>query len=68
MGASSSKSSNDNDWELARIKAVKLYHYRVKNYNYCQHGPRDVYMVQVEAEYELECIPEYLRGRMTNDW
>ena len=68
MGSSSSKSSNNNDWETAKQKAIKIYNYRLKNYNPLQHGPREHYIVQIEAEYELECIPEYIRGRVRNEW
>jgi hypothetical protein len=28
----------------------------------------EYYLAQIEAEYELECIPEYLRGRIRNEW
>ena len=63
MGSSSSKSNNNNnDWELAKKRAIKIYNYRIKHYNPIVHGPQAYYMIQVEAEYELECIPEYFRS------
>jgi len=65
MGLSSSKNTNandNNDWEIAKKRADNIYNYRIKNYNYMRHGPQELYMLQVEAEYELECIPEYLRS------
>ena len=46
MGSNSSRNSNYSD----------------KNYNQMIHGPIQVYMMQVEAEYELECIPLGFRG------
>ena len=68
MVSSSSKTSNNNDWQMAKQKAIKTYNYRLKNYNPFQHGPMEYYLAQIEAEYELECIPEYLRGRIRNEW
>jgi hypothetical protein len=62
MGSNNSKTyQDDNAWENAKKKADSIYNYRIKNYNYLHHGPRDIYMIQVEAEYELECIPEQYR-------
>ena len=69
MGSSSSKISNNNDFETAKKKAIKNYMYRIKHYNPMEHGPREYYMAQVEAEYELDCIPEHLRsGGGSNKW
>ena len=68
MGSSYSKTSNNNDWQIAEQKAAKLYNYRIKNYNPLIHGPRHYYMLQVEAEYELECIPEYMRSGGGSKW
>ena len=70
MGSSSSKTSNNNGWDSAQQKAINNYNYRIKHYNPIEHGPRDYYMAQVQAEYELECIPEYLRrgGGGRNKW
>jgi hypothetical protein len=68
MGSSTSSqysnSSNENttSWEVAKQNARKIYDYRVKHYNPTEHGPRHYYMLQVEAEYELECIPKRFRG------
>lgn len=68
MGSSSSKTTNNNDWEMAQKRAIKIYNYRIKHYNPIEHGPRDYYMTQVHAEYELECIPEFLRSGGGNRW
>jgi hypothetical protein len=46
----------------ARERALKIYNYRVNSYNYLVHGPIEYYMVQIQAEYELECIPEFMRS------
>jgi hypothetical protein len=52
---------DDTAWENAKKKADSIYNFRIKNYNYLHHGPKEIYMIQVEAEYELECIPEQYR-------
>ena len=63
MGPSNSKTYQDeNAWENAKKNADKIYNFRIKNYNYLTHGPKELYMIQVEAEYELECIPEQYRS------
>jgi hypothetical protein len=63
MGCSESNQSYycDDEWESAKQRAAKVYNYRIKHYNYSMHGPIDFYMARVEAEYELECIPEQCR-------
>ena len=66
MGSKSSKNSNyynkNYNWDLAKQNADKIYNYRIKNYKQMIHGSIHVYMIQVESEYELECIPLGLRG------
>lgn len=62
MGSVPSRRTNDDDWEKAKKRALGIYNYRIKNYNPVEHGPPTQYMQQVEAEYQLECIPEYLRS------
>lgn len=64
MGLNSSTQYNtvNADWGVAKQNANRIYNYRIKNYNPLVHGPMHYYMLQVEAEYELECIPEYYRS------
>ena len=66
MGSSSSKTTNNIDWEIAQQRAIKVYNYRIKHYNPNEHGSQQYYIAQVQAEYELECIPEYLRSGLGN--
>lgn len=64
MGCTDSNQSSyhcDDDWDSAKQRAVKMYNYRINHYNPSIHGPYNYYMFQVEAEYELTCIPEYYR-------
>lgn len=42
-------------------RAVKLYHYRLKNYNPMIHGYYSNYLHNIQAQFELDCIPDYLR-------
>jgi hypothetical protein len=58
----SSPNQDDNAWENAKKKADSIYNFRIKNYNYLHHGPKNIYMIKIEAEYELECIPERFRS------
>ena len=67
MGSNSSKQTNNvnhvnADWDVAKKRAIQTYNYRIQHYNYLEHGHRYYYMLQVEAEYELGCIPEYFRS------
>ena len=65
MGASSSSAKRlkyvTDEYVSARQKAGRVYTYRVKDYDPARHGPKEMYMMQVEAEYELNCIPETLQ-------
>ena len=54
--------------EIAEKRAIKVYNYRITHFNPIKHGSRDVYMAQVQAEYELECIPEYMRSGGGSKW
>jgi hypothetical protein len=47
--------------ESSQQRAIKNHEYRLKHYDPSIHGPYYYYMLQVEAEYEVECIPEYMR-------
>jgi hypothetical protein len=62
MGNNSSTQKQDDSFEAAKKRAIENYNYRVQNYNYLKHGPIEYYMIQVAAEYELECIPKHLRS------
>jgi hypothetical protein len=46
--------------ELQRI-AARAYHYRLQNYNPYKHGPYGEYLYDVEAQYELDCLPECVK-------
>lgn len=64
MGVSASKLNKKYDtysFVNAEQDARKIYNYRVKTYDPIINGPREIYMVQVEAEFELNCLPEFMR-------
>jgi len=60
MCQSSSSSSNyvEKDWK--KEAAIK-FHKRIREYNYAYHGPYCEYIEWCRAQYELECIPEWMR-------
>jgi hypothetical protein len=63
MGVPNSKLVKKPDTDTfvnAELKARKVYNYRVKTYDPLRHGSRELYMKQVEAEFELNCIPLYM--------
>ena len=63
MGSSASKSYYiKKEWEKAEKRASEIYNYRINNYNPVEHGTPTNYMQRIKSEYELECIPEYLRS------
>jgi hypothetical protein len=73
MGLSNSKSSKKNKHEVdleefvrAKQNAYNQYMYRLKSYDPEIHGPKYIYMLEVDAEYELNCIPPYLRRGSAN--
>jgi hypothetical protein len=39
-------------------RAVALYQYREKQYNFYIHGSFDQYMRQIAAQFELDCLPD----------
>jgi hypothetical protein len=64
MGNSnSSKRQQQDKIESEKIynKAVKIFNDRLKNYNPMLHGNYYYYLQCIQAQFELDCIPEYLR-------
>jgi hypothetical protein len=62
MGQSSSSSSSsknvEKDWER---QAAINFDKRIKAYKYAYHGPYYEYVELCRAQYELECIPAWMR-------
>lgn len=59
MGQSSSSSTNSEiNWER---QAAINFHKRIQSYNYAYHGPYCYYVEWCRSQYELECIPEWMR-------
>jgi hypothetical protein len=56
------KIHNDIEWENAEQRALEIYNYRIKNYNPRKDGPPTFYMLKVQAEYDIESIPQYIRS------
>jgi len=43
-----------------RERAVSLYQYREKQYNFYIHGSFDQYMRQIAGQFEVDCLPDYV--------
>ena len=65
MGINSSKISqkSSNDVTMLKHKALLNYIEKLKNYDESINGSMEDYMAQVEADYQVECIPEYRRNK-----
>ena len=67
MGLSSSKKREENRekdmqemYELQQ-SALRNYHYRLQQYDRYRHGSYRRYRHYVEAQYELDCLPECVK-------
>jgi hypothetical protein len=60
MGNNSSNESSISEQKLID-EANRKFNIRVKSYSYPHHGPYHEYIEWCRAQYELDCIPEYLR-------
>ena len=59
---------NSNSSEKQRIQriilhknAVNLYNQRIQNYNYVFHGNYSEYLRNVKAQFQLDCLPDYIK-------
>ena len=69
MGNNSSKKSESIDKEKIEEKikeeAFKKFNARIHSYNYAQHGSHYEYIQWCRAQYELECINEFKRKKIS---
>jgi hypothetical protein len=65
MGTNRSKISQKSckDVNMLKHRALLIYIDGLKKYNETIHGPLEAYMIQVEADYQLNCIPEHYRSK-----
>ena len=42
-------------------KALELYKQRLKNYDYAFHGNYTTYLHNIQAQFQLDCLPDYLK-------
>jgi len=61
MGNSNSIEKERQQQRALYNKAVQLYEQRLRNYNYAYHGNYSAYLRSIRAQFQLDCIPEYLR-------
>ena len=50
---------NEQENTQLQERALVLYQYREKQYNFYIHGSFDQYMRQIAGQYELDCLPDY---------
>ena len=65
MGNNSSKKSELMDEEKIKKEALKKFNIKISSYNYAQHGSHYEYIQWCRAEYELECINEFKRKKIS---
>jgi len=60
MGSVSSSvgSGGETETEKTRRIALNLYNKRLQIYDYSIHGPYIIYLYNITAQYELDCIPQ----------
>jgi hypothetical protein len=61
MGNSNSVERERENQRILYNKAVELYTQRLRNYNYAYHGNYSRYLQNIQAQFQLDCIPEYLK-------
>lgn len=61
MGNSNSIEKERAEQQILYNKAVELYKQRLKNYDYAFHGNYTTYLRNIKAQFQLDCIPEYLK-------
>lgn len=61
MGNSNSAEKEREQERILYNKAVELYKQRLRNYDYAFHGNYTTYLRSIQAQFQLDCIPEYLR-------
>lgn len=48
--------------DILEKRAMQIYIHRVNNYHYAFHGDYHVYLYNIQAQYELDCIPDRLKS------
>jgi hypothetical protein len=61
MGNSNSVEKERAKQQILYNKAVELYKQRLKNYDYAFHGNYTTYLRNIQAQFQLDCLPEYLK-------
>jgi len=56
------KSSRQYQTQSLHEQASINFHNRIKDYNYAYHGSYHEYIEWCHGQYQLECIPIYLRN------
>ena len=56
--SSNTSIKKETETEKAYKNALKVYQQRLQSYNLYIHGPYHIYLYNVEAQFELDCIPQ----------
>ena len=61
MGNSNSAERKRENDRIRYNNAVELYRQRVRNYNYAYHGNYSDYLIDIQAQFQLDCLPEWVK-------
>lgn len=61
MGNSNSSEKQRIQRKILHKNAVNLYNERIQNYNYAYHGSYSAYLRNVKAQFQLDCLPDYVK-------
>jgi hypothetical protein len=63
MGCVNSSYEEEQQIENQRLYniAVELYHQRARNYKYYVHGNYERYLYTIRAQFELDCLPNFVK-------
>ena len=61
MGNSNSIEKERAKNQMLHNKALELYKQRLKNYDYAFHGNYTTYLRNIQAQFQLDCLPDYLK-------
>lgn len=61
MGNSNSSEKQRIQRTILHKNAVNLYNQRIQNYNHAYHGSYSTYLRNVKAQFQLDCLPDYVK-------
>ena len=52
------RKKRETELEVAHLEALEIVKYRIRDYNFRQHGSKDAYMLLVYDEFLYKCNPD----------